>query len=51
MQWQMTNTLMDDVYFFTTGEDNVYAYNTVNPRRSFYTYRLAEAGFRNECRR
>ena len=45
MQWQMTNTLMDDVYFFTTGEDNVYAYNTVNPRRSFYTYRLAEAGF------
>ncbi len=45
LQWQMTNTLMDDVYFFTTGEDTVYAYNTVNPRRSFYTYRLAEAGF------
>ena len=48
LQWQITNTLMDNVYFFNTEEDVVYSYNMVNPGEKVYRYRLADAGFDQE---
>lgn len=48
LQWQITNTLMDNVYFFNTEDDPVYAYNMVNSGEKVYRYRLAAAGFNKE---
>lgn len=48
LQWQMTNTLMNDVYFFNTGTNMVYAHNMVNPTEKVYQYRFKNAGFERD---